>query len=270
MKEFRNVVETGDSVAKMKCLPAGCARLVFADPPFNIDFGYDIYRDNKSSAEYLKWAGEWVSEAARLVMPGGSFWLAIGDEYAAHYKLILDATGFELRNWIIWRYGFGTHCEDKFSRCHAHILYYSRPGAARLWRPDRIKVESDRNGKYADARGKPGGKVPPDVWDYPRVCGTFKERLKLPEGETAHPCQMPVAILARIINVASDPGELVLDPFGGSGTTAVAAKRLGRSFWTCDLSDNYAKFIRDRLKTVSVFEDDEDDMTGLAAELGLT
>jgi len=254
----------------MDGLPAGCASLVFADPPFNIGFAYDVYRDNKGSAEYLKWAGEWVSAAARLVKPGGAFFLAIGDEYAAHYKLMLDATGFELRNWLIWRYNFGVHCEGKFSRCHAHILYYVRGGAAHTWRPERIKIVSDRMAKYDDKRAKSDGKVPPDVWDFPRVCGTFNERLKLPEGETAHPCQMPLAILTRVINVATDPGELVVDPFGGTGTTAVAAKRLARTYWTCELSDNYAKFIRDRLRQVSVFEDEDgDDAAELAAGLGL-
>lgn len=265
-----NKVVTGDCVSEMRKLPDDCASVLFADPPFNIGLDYDQYSDDKKPAEYLKWAGVWVSEAARLVKPGGSFWLAIGDEYAAHYKLILDATGFTMRNWIVWRYNFGVHAEGKFSRCHAHILYYVRPGAAHTWNQSAVRIESDRNGLYDDARGKPGGKTPPDVWDYPRVCGTFGERVKKAEGETAHPCQMPAAILDRIIRVSSNAGQLVVDPFGGSGTTAVAAKRLARKYWTCELSTTYANVIRDRLGRPGVFGDDEgEDYGALADQLGL-
>ncbi len=261
-------VVTGDSVVKMAELPAGCARLVFADPPFNIGFDYDVYDDAKDSAEYLKWAAKWVSAASRLVAPNGSFWLAIGDEYAAHYKLILDATGFTMRNWIIWHYGFGTHTEKKFSRCHAHILYYVRDPHDYVWHPERIKIESDRAGVYGDPRAAKGGKVPPDVWSIPRVCGTFKERVKYVEGDTSHPCQMPQEILTRIIGIATDPGDGVIDPFAGSGTTAAAAKRLGRRYWTAELSAQYARIVRSRLTQTSVFGDGGDDGQ-LAKDLGI-
>lgn len=253
----------------MAALPAGCARLVFADPPFGIGYSYDVYNDHMSSADYLKWAGRWVSEAARLVAPDGSLWLAIGDEYAAHYKLMLDATGFTMRNWIIWHYTFGVHAETKFSRCHAHILYYVRNASQYVWNKDAVAIESDRSGKYGDARGVAIGKTPPDVWEYPRICGTFGERVKKAAGEAAHPCQMNSQILDRIIRVASDPGDLVIDPFGGSGTTAATAKRLRRRYWTSELSPAYADVIRARLDTVDAFGDG-DDMAQLANDLGIT
>ena len=265
-------IVTGDCVTEMAKLPAGCARVVFADPPFNIGYSYDKYDDNRTSADYLKWAGEWVRAAARLVAADGSLWVAIGDEYAAEYKSILDATGFTLRNWLIWRYGFGVQTKEKFSRCHAHIFYYVRDPKNFVFRPDRVKVTSAREAEYGDNRAAPGGKVPPDVWDFPRVAGTFGERVKVAgDSKTAHPCQMPEALLERVILCASEPGDVVADPFGGSGTTAVAAKRHGRRFWASELSPEYAEVIRARLSALPIFADDDDaSLSALADELGLT
>ena len=131
---------------------------------------------------------------------------------------------------------------------------------------DAVRVPSARQTTYADRRANPVGKLPDDTWVLrpqederffdpaddtwyvPRVCGTFKER-----GD--HPCQMPLALLERIIRVASNPGDLVLDPFAGSGTTLAAAKKLGRDYLGIELSENYAERVRDRLERVLVDED---------------
>lgn len=254
---MRSQVVTGDFLKLARDLPAGCARLVFADPPFNIGYDYDVYNDNRDPVEYLDWAERWIPAAVRLLAPGGAFWLAIGDEFAAEHKVRLDSFGLCMRSWVVWHYTFGVHQEGKFSRCHTHLLYYVKPGAAHVWHPERIKIPSDRQQKYDDKRAAPGGKVPPDVWQFSRVCGTFGERVKRPTGETSHPCQMPEAILERIISVCTEPGDVVLDPFGGSGTTAAVSKKLRRDYWTCELSPAYANVIRKRLKTVSVFADDD-------------
>jgi site-specific DNA-methyltransferase (adenine-specific) len=150
-------------------------------------------------------------------------------------------------------------CSKKFSRSHAHILYYVYDPKQYTFNADAIRVPSARLTTYADRRANPLGKVPDDtwilrpqettqhfhpeqdVWYFPRVCGTFQERL-------GHPCQMPEAILERIIKVATNPGDLVVDPFAGSGTTLAVAKRLGRNYWGCELSPNYAQIILERLR----------------------
>ena len=121
-----------------------------------------------------------------------------------------------------------------------------------------------------DKRAAESGKVPPDVWTFSRVCGTFGERVKKAEGETAHPCQMPEAVLERIISVCTEPGDLVLDPFGGSGTSAAVAKRLRRDYWTSELSAAYADVIRKRLLAVPMFSDEDCDLSKLADDLGIT
>ena len=101
------------------------ADLVFADPPFNIGYKYDKYHDSKASEKYLAWTRDWIGECVRVLKPHGSIYIAIGDEYAAHIKLILeDELGLTLRNWIIWHYTFGQQTKNKFARSHTHILYF--------------------------------------------------------------------------------------------------------------------------------------------------
>ena len=189
--------------------------------------------------------------------------MAIGDEYAAEIKVRLDALGLRLRNWIVWHYTFGVHCERKFTRSHAHIFYYVVDPKHFTFHADAIRVPSARQTTYADRRANPKGRVPDDTWVLrpqedgrlyrpeedtwylSRVCGTFKER-------TGHPCQMPEALLERIVRVASNPGDRVLDPFAGSGTTLAVAKRLGRHYLGMELSPEYAERIRQRLAGVTV------------------
>lgn len=249
----------GDCIPWMAGLPAGCADLVFADPPFNIGYQYDIYNDKRSRAEYLAWADVWLTTATRLVSPTGSMFVAVGDEYVAEHKIRMDALGLTLRNWIVWHYTFGVNCSKKFSRSHAHILYYTRHPRRFTFNPDPVRVPSARQSTYQDKRANPAGKIPDDTWVLrpadaswsfsaesdtwceSRVCGTFRERV-------GHPCQMPESILERIIRVSTRPGELVVDPFGGSGTTLAVAKRLGRRWLGCEMSPNYAAGIVDRLK----------------------
>jgi site-specific DNA-methyltransferase (adenine-specific) len=256
-----NLVVNGDCLDVLADLPEGSADLVFADPPFNIGYQYDVYDDRRAKADYLEWAERWLRAALRVLKPSGSFFLAIGDEYAAEHKVLLDKLGLTLRNWIVWHYTFGVNCTRKFNRSHAHIFYYIRDRKNYTFNPEPVRVPSARQTTYADARANPVGKLPDDTWvlrpqetqDHfradqdtwfvSRVCGTFKERV-------SHPCQMPEAVLERIIRVASNPGELVLDPFAGSGTTVAVAKKLGRRYLGIELSEEYAENVRKRLETV--------------------
>jgi site-specific DNA-methyltransferase (adenine-specific) len=253
-----NTIWQGDCVELLGRVPVGSVDLVFADPPFNIGYEYDRYNDRRSKADYLTWTESWLAAVRRVLSPTGSVFVAIGDEYAAEHKIRLDALGLTLRNWIVWHYTFGVNCQRKFNRSHAHILYYVANPKRFTFNADAIRVPSARQTTYADRRANPVGKVPDDTWilrpqedermfaadsdtwHVPRVCGTFKER-----GE--HPCQMPEAVLERIIRVASQPGELVLDPFSGSFTTCAVAARLDRRYLGIDLSPDYVAAGRERL-----------------------
>lgn len=260
-----NEVIEGDCIEVLAGLPAGSVDLVFADPPFNIGYHYDVYDDSRAKADYLAWTEKWIAAATRVMKPTGSFFLAIGDEFVAEHKVRLDALELTMRNWIVWHYTFGVSCTKKFNRSHAHILYYVRDAKNYKFRPDTVRVPSARMTTYADRRANPVGKLPDDTWvlrpqesdehfqedsdtwHIPRVCGTFKERL-------GHPCQMPEAVLERIIRAATDPGDVVLDPFAGSGTTLAVAKKLGRSYLGVELSEQYADAVRKRLQIIEFAE----------------
>jgi site-specific DNA-methyltransferase (adenine-specific) len=249
---------TGDCLRHLAALPEAAVDLAFADPPFNIGYEYDVYDDVQSRQDYLAWTERWLAAVKRVLKPTGSFYVAIGDEYVAELKVRLDALGLTLRNWIVWHYTFGVNCKLKFNRSHAHILYYVVNPKQFTFNADAVRVPSARQTTYADRRANPAGKLPDDTWVlrpqedgrlFPpdgdtwyvaRVCGTFKER-------TGHPCQMPEAVLERIIRVSSNAGDLVLDPFAGSGTTLATAHRLDRRYLGVELSEAYADAIRRRL-----------------------
>ncbi len=253
-------VIAGDCLDILPTLPDGSVDLLFADPPFNIGYGYDLYHDRRSKSEYRDWTRAWLEQARRLLAPSASLFFAIGDEFAAEIKLLLDELGLTLRNWIIWHYTFGVSCTRKFNRSHAHIFYYVVDPRQFTFHADAIRVPSARQTTYADRRANPRGKLPDDTWVLrpqhqaeafrdssdtwyeARVCGTFRERT----GQ--HPCQMPEAVLERIIGVASSPGDLILDPFAGSGTTLVVARRLQRRFLGIELSPSYCQAISERLR----------------------
>jgi site-specific DNA-methyltransferase (adenine-specific) len=259
-----DAVHRGDCLSLMSKVPTGSVHLAFADPPFNIGYDYDAYDDRLSADAYLDWSKKWMGEIVRVLRPDGTFWLAIGDEYAAELKVIATRElGLTCRSWVVWYYTFGVNCKQKFSRSHAHLFHFVRDPAAFTFNTDAIRVPSARELVYGDKRANPTGRLPDDTWIlrpqdlpegfgaaedtwyFPRICGTFKER------SGWHGCQMPEQLLGRIIRASSREGETVLDPFGGSGTTLAVAKKLGRSFLGMELSDAYADKICARLAGIS-------------------
>ena len=238
--------------------------LAFADPPFNIGYAYDTYNDRRTSNDYLEWSKQWMSEIHRILRPDGTFWLAIGDEYAAELKVIATRElGFTCRSWVVWYYTFGVNCQQKFNRSHAHLFHFVCNPKSFTFNADAIRVPSARELVYGDRRANPKGRLPDDTWIlrpqdlpdgfttdedtwyFPRVCGTFKER------SGWHGCQMPEQLLGRVIRSSSDPGDLVIDPFAGSGTTLAVAKKLNRSYLGFELSSDYVSQIRKRLASIA-------------------
>ncbi|HEY5315384.1 MAG TPA: DNA methyltransferase [Pirellulales bacterium] len=261
-----NAIVQGDCIEQMRAMPAGSIDLVFADPPFNIGYDYDVYDDKQEHREYLAWSRKWISAVHGALKPSGTFWLAIGDEYAAELKIASQEIGFQLRSWVIWYYTFGVNCKSKFSRSHAHLFYFVKDPKQFTFRSGELenRIPSARQLVYADGRANPTGRLPDDTWVlrpqdladcfttaedtwyFPRVAGTFKERAGF------HGCQMPEQLLGRIIRLCSHEGELVLDPFSGSATTVAVAKKLGRRWLAFDLSDEYAQRGRARLDAICV------------------
>ncbi|MBM3965137.1 MAG: site-specific DNA-methyltransferase [Planctomycetes bacterium] len=261
-----NGIHQGDCVSRMSELPAESLQLVFADPPFNIGYEYDVYKDSLEREQYLAWSRSWMAQVHRVLDASGTFWLAIGDEYAAELKLIAQEVGFHCRSWVVWYYTFGVNCKSKFTRSHAHLFYFVKDPKRFTYNAADIAVPSARQLVYADARANPKGRNPDDtwilrpqdctegltpnedVWYFPRVAGTFKERAGF------HGCQMPEQLLGRIIRVSSNPSDIVMDPFSGSASTLVVAKKLGRHFLGFDLSNEYVQLGTDRLSRVLIGE----------------
>lgn len=262
-------IHRGDCLKLMRRMDDGSVDLAFADPPFNIGYEYDQYDDRQDDEKYLDWCKEWIAEVHRVLKPDGTFWLAIGDEYAAELKVAAQReVGFFTRSWVVWYYTFGVNCTKKFSRSHAHLFHFVKDEKRFTFNADdpAIRVPSARALVYGDKRANPKGRLPDDTWIlrpqdfqsdaygftpeqdtwyFSRVAGTFKER------QGFHGCQMPEQLLGRIVRTSSNEGELVLDPFAGSGTTLAVAKKLGRDFVGCELSADYQKEATARLKVIT-------------------
>ena len=242
MQDFQNRIICGDCIEVLGKINKPFADLIFADPPFNIGYKYDKYYDKVKKKNYIAWTKEWMDACKKILKPNGSFYIAIGDDYAANIKIIADELGLFMRNWIIWHYSFGQQMKTKFARSHTHIFYFVNDKKDFVFNDEKVRVISDRQKIYRDKRANPEGKMPDDVWDeYPRLCGTFDER-------TNFPCQMPESLLARIIRVSSKEDHWVLDPFNGSGTTAVVAHKLNRVFTGIEISEEYVKESEKRIK----------------------
>jgi DNA modification methylase len=242
MQRLLNMIICGDCIEVLGKVDKPFADLIFADPPFNIGYKYDKYYDKVKKKNYVAWTRDWMSICKKVLKPHGSFYIAIGDDYAANVKIIADELGLIMRNWIIWHYTFGQQTKNKFARAHTHIFYFVNDQKNFVFNDYAVRVPSDRQLVYNDRRANPAGKMPDDVWSgFSRVCGTFKERAGW------HPCQMPESLLKRIIAASSNPGDCVLDPFSGSGTTAAAACQLGRNYFGVEISKQYVENSNERL-----------------------
>ena len=222
----------------------GPARLIFTDPPYNIgiDYGDGAKADLLTPQAYMKWVRQWFSLAWDCLTDDGSLWVMIGDEYAAEYCTELKATGFTVRSWIKWYETFGVNCSSKFNRTSRHIFYAVKDSSSFVFNPEPVTRPSDRQTKYGDSRAAAGGKIWDDVWQIPRLTGTCAERI--PD----FPTQLPLALVEPIVLCASMPGDLVVDPFNGSGTTGVAAVRNGRKYVGVEKSESFADMATMRLE----------------------
>ena len=163
-----NKIVHGDCIKEMGKLKAGSVDLAFADPPFNIGYDYDEYDDKRSCEDYLDWSKRWISEVIRVLKPDGTFWLAIGDEYAAEMKVMATRElGLTCRSWVIWYYTFGVHCKLKFTRSHAHLFHFVKDAKSFTFNDMAVRVPSARQLVYGDKRANPKGRVPDDTWIIP-------------------------------------------------------------------------------------------------------
>ncbi len=277
-------VRIGDCREQLPKIPevaAGTVDLVFADPPFNWKRGYDKWDDDMDEAEYLDFTFDWIDLCVRALRPGGALWINIPDDWAAEIAYYLKGRGvarttkagievrkppatMHLENWCIWHYRFGQNAVERFINSKVHVFYFvkdeassntkqSRTRTERTWNAADVAELSDRAAIYGDKRTlekkdgmPPKLRVPLDVWygsHFSRVQGNNLER------RDYHDNQLPEMYLARVIRSTSDKGDLVMDPFTGSGTTGVVARKLGRHFIGTEFSAENANRAMERIKS---------------------
>lgn len=261
-------VYVGDCRDLLPLIPE-CAKgqvdLVFADPPFNWARGYDKWDDAMPDHEYCDvrqsfgpresvtaFTQRWIDACIDALKPTGSLWINIPDDWAAEIVVHLKQRGLQMVNWCVWHYRFGQNTTSRFINSKVHALYFCKDPFKRTWNAEAVLEPSDRATTYFDPRtldkkdGMPAGlRVPMDVWYgeyWGRIQGNNKER------RGKHDNQLPELYLARVVRATSNEGDLVLDPFTGSGTTAVAATALGRRFIGCEFSPDMAASAIERVK----------------------
>jgi site-specific DNA-methyltransferase (adenine-specific) len=232
---------------------AGTLDAVFADPPFNWNRAYDKWDDSMPVKEYLDFTYSWLDLCIGGLRDGGALWVNIPDDWAAEIVVHLKKRGLHMENWCIWHYRFGQNVTERFINSKVHVLYFLKGSPEkRTWNPHEVLEMSDRASTYFDPRtlskkdGMPAGKrVPMDVWYgqyWGRVQGNNKER------RGYHDNQLPEVYLERVLRATTNEGDLVLDPFLGSGTTAVLAHALKRRFIGTEFSDQNARSAFERIK----------------------
>jgi len=231
---MKNVILKGDCLKVLPTLPRESVDLVLADPPYNIGIDYGNGKKADRRDDYDVWCERWIGWCYRALKPTGSLWIISGQEHGAEIDIAIQRAGMTIRNRITWHETFGVYCHGKFGRCSRPIFYATKSPKGFTFNREAVTVPSARQEKYGDKRAAPGGKIMGDVWTISRVCGTFKERVK------GVPTQLPTELVQRIIGVSSNPGDIVLDPFAGSGTSLVVAKAMGRQAIGIELNPDYA------------------------------
>jgi adenine-specific DNA-methyltransferase len=246
-----------DAAEFLRCVPDGAAALALSSPPYNVGKEYEPAR--LPLAEYADRLAAVAAECARVLRPGGSLCWVVGNTFEADGETVpldcllwpaLRALGLKLRNRIVWAYGHGLHCTRRLSHRHETVLWMTKGDG---WRfdLDAIRVPQKYPGKrhFKGPRAgrkscHPLGKNPGDVWEIPNVKAGHVER-------TGHPAQFPVGLAERLVLALTSPGDLVVDPFMGSGTTLVAAAMHGRRAAGCDAEPRYVGIALRRLEDLA-------------------
>jgi len=217
-------------------MPAASVDLVIADPPYNLGKDYGNNVDLKAWHEYEEFTREWLAQAIRVLKPTGSIFTFMGVRFISRLFIMLqDEFHLPFNGWITWHYTQGMGRKIGFSPRHEDILYFTLSDAFKF-NLDSVRIPQ----KYYRERNNMEGANPGDVWEFSHVHYSNPER-------TAHPTQKPEALIDRIIAAASDPGDVVLDPFVGSGTTCRVAKLRGRNWIGIDINPDYVRMSEERL-----------------------
>lgn len=236
----------------MKALPHDIIDLTVTSPPYNIGKEYESLIE---TAEYVEWCSNWMKEVHRITTPNGAFWLNVG-YFEVSGKglavpisyLLWDKSPFYLLQEVVWNYAAGVACRLRFSPRNEKLLWYVKNPEQYIFNLDAVR---DPNVKYPNQKknGKlkcnPLGKNPSDVWQIAKVTSGSNRASK---ERTAHPAQFPTEMIERIIKSSSNEGDLILDPFMGSGSTAISALANNRAVIGFEINETYVEIAKKRIE----------------------
>lgn len=246
VKKYLNKIIHGNCLELLKTIPNNSIDMTFADPPFNLKKGYKSYKDSLKLQEYLNWCELWIFEMVRITKPTGSILVHNIPKWLTYYAGFLNKTA-DFKHWIAWDASTAPMGKS-LQPAHYGILFYAKNSKELKFYEVRHPHKRTRKAHILakDYGGKKGmlhpfGPLVSDVW-------TDIHRIKHNKFRDEHPCQLPIHLLERIILMATDEGDIVLDPFSGTGTTALAAKRLGRKYIGFELDKNYVELAKNKLE----------------------
>jgi site-specific DNA-methyltransferase (adenine-specific) len=246
--KYSNKIIQGDCLKLFKYIPDNSVDMTFADPPFNLQKKYTSYDDNLEFQEYLDWCKSWISEMVRVTKPTGSIFVHNIPMWLTFYASYLNKFA-HFKHWISWD-APTSPMGKSLQPAHYGILFYTKESMGAKIYELRHPHKRDRRQGYLlkDYGGKkdglhPFGPLVSDVW-------TDIHRIKHNSKRDPHPCQLPLHLLDRLILLTTDENDIVLDPFSGTGTTAISAKRLGRKYIGFELDKQYVEISQKKLEKV--------------------
>lgn len=238
----------GDAIEIMKKIPDNSIDMTFADPPFNLNKKYGNYKDKKAAEEYVRWCEDWLTEMVRITKPTGSIFVHNIPKWLVYFANHLNKIAF-FKHWIAWD-SMSTPLGKTLLPAHYGILFYTKE--QRGFKFNELRSPHKKclrcGSMIKDYGGKkdqinPLGTLLSDVW-------TDIHRIRHKNRRDEHPCQLPEPLLERLILMTTDENDIILDPFVGAGTTALAAKRLGRHFIGIDIDQKYKLIVEEKLRCV--------------------
>lgn len=229
-------ITAGDAIALLKNVREKSVHLVIADPPYNLGKDYGNASDKRGYHEYLEFTRAWLAEVKRVLHPQGTVYVFMGVRFIASlYEILEREMGLLFNSWIVWHYTQGLGKTKGFSPRHDDVLMFTK-SARYVFNLDSIRVPQ----KYYRERNNMRGANPGDVWQFSHVHYSNPNR-------QPHPTQKPEGLIERMVLASSNPGDVVLDPFAGSGTTLRVCQQLDRRAVGFELNPAYVELTRRRL-----------------------
>lgn len=227
----------GDAIEEMKKIPDNSIHLIVTDPPYNLNKDYGNNTDNLEFNDYLEFSRQWLKEAKRVLTDDGSIYVFMGMKYISYiYSILEQELSMTFNSWITWYYTQGIGKTKGFSPRHDDILLFTKSPKKFVFNLDDIRIPQ----KYYRSVNNMRGANPGNVWEFSHMHYCNKNRKK-------HPTQKPEGLFERMILASSNEGDMILDPFVGSGTALRVCQQTNRNGIGIDINPEYIDMARDRL-----------------------